>query len=273
MPDMVRAEELLARAEALLQERRIAEALRGFDIAADAGADFARCAGGRWLAHMLLGDFDAAWRESDRIRASGLSDPHRFWRGELFVGKRLIVRCLHGFGDAVQFLRYAPALRAMAARLIVEVPPALFEVAAMFDGVDEVITWGERAPAQSPEWDVQMEINELPYVFRTVSSDLPLRVKYLRLPRTLSEESQPVARNRSSLRVGVVWGSGEWNPSRSVPLDLLRDVLKTPGCEFWNLQGGAQRGEWSECRTDGQLHAADVCERSIPHLAAIDCTA
>jgi hypothetical protein len=267
--NMTRAEELLGQAEALLQERNLAAALHGFEAAEDAGADLAGCAGCRWLVHMLRDDFEAAWRESDRIRASGFPDPHRFWQGEEFAGKRLIVRCLHGFGDAVQFLRYAPALRERADRLIVEVPPALFELAAMFDGVDEVITWGERAPAQPPEWDVQMEINELPYVFRTIGSELPLSVSYLRLRRAVKQESRPVARKQESLRVGVVWGSGDWNASRSVPLDLLRGALRTPGCEFWNLQGGAQRQEWSGVQDCGQLHAAAVCESSIPHLAGL----
>ncbi len=267
--DLLTTEEVLAQAEARLQARVLDAALEGFKAAEHAGADFARCASARWLCHMLRGDFAAAWRESDGIRAFGAPDPHRFWQGEEFAGKRLIVRCLHGLGDAVQFLRYAPALRARAASLTVEVPPALLELAPMFDGVNEVITWGERAPTQVPEWEVQMEINELPYVFRTAAVELPLRVKYLRLPAALLRESAPRMRDERSLRVGVVWASGEWNPARSVPLALLRDVLRTPGCEFWNLQGGQQREQWSSLEHRGELHAAAVCESSIPHLAGM----
>ena len=86
----------------------------------------------------------------------------------------MILRCLHGFGDAVQSLRYAPMLRAMAAGLIVEVPLAMLEIASGFDGVDEVITWGERASTIAPDWDVQIEVVELPYIFRTQQEDLPL---------------------------------------------------------------------------------------------------
>ena len=57
---------------------------------------------------MLAGDFEQAWRASDRIRELGAEDPHRFWQGEELAGQRVIVRCLHGFGDSVQFLRYLP---------------------------------------------------------------------------------------------------------------------------------------------------------------------
>ena len=93
---------------------------------------------------------NSAWRESDAIRRRGAPDPHRFWNGEDIRGKRVIVRCLHGFGDAVQFLRYAPALRALAANVMFEVAPRFVELARCFDGVDHVITWGEDAPVNRP---------------------------------------------------------------------------------------------------------------------------
>ena len=116
---------LLAEAETLLAARRLPDALEAFRRAEAAGADADRCAAGRWLAHILVGDFENAWRESDCIRKRGKPDPHRFWQGEDLNGKRVIVRCLHGYGDAVQFLRYAPLLRRMVSRLIIEVPPRL----------------------------------------------------------------------------------------------------------------------------------------------------
>ena len=59
----------------------------------------------------------------------------------------MIVRCLHGFGDAVQFLRYAPALAARANSVVYEVAPRFVELARCFEGIEDVITWGEQAPA------------------------------------------------------------------------------------------------------------------------------
>ena len=119
------------------------------------------------MAHMLAGNFAAAWRESDAIRQRGAPDPHRYWTGDDLRGQRVILRCLHGYGDAVQFLRYVPRLRALASHLVVEVPPAMMEIASCFDGVDDVITWGAGAPAVPPEWNAQVEVMELPYLFRT----------------------------------------------------------------------------------------------------------
>ncbi len=229
------AESILLGAENCLDRRDLATALTGFDQAEASGADPDRCAAGRWMAFMLRGDFASAWCESDAIRRRGAPDPHRFWNGEDIRGRRLIVRCLHGFGDAVQFLRHAPALRQIAAEVIFEVPPRFVELARYFDGVDNVITWGE--PASRPQWDVQMEVMELPYFFRTELNDLPLREKYLHLPDRVLHSVTQEMRDSTRPRVGVVWNAGQWNPSRAVPFSALAPLLESADCEFWSLQG------------------------------------
>jgi hypothetical protein len=218
---------------------------------------------------MLRGDFEAAWRESDAIRSRGVQDAYRFWQGEDFAGKRVILRCLHGYGDTVQLIRYAPLIRKRAAKLIVEVAPAMLELTTMFEGIDEVITWGPRAPKEPLQWDVQIEINELPYVFRTHAEELPLAKRYLKLPDSLLRTSQVEARVPGNLRVGLVWASGDWNPSRSVPAPLLERLLATACVEFWNLQGGTSRGQWECFRQRSRLHEAEECEDSIVRLAAL----
>ena len=184
----------------------------------------------QWNRAMLVGDLERAWQASDRIRATGTPDPHRFWQGEPFAGKRVMLRSLHGFGDAVQFLRYVSRLRQVVAGLCIEVAPRLVELTRYLDGIDEVVTWGEQAPAQKPTYHVQMEVTELPYIFRTQLADLPIRTRYLRVPASVNPP------DRHSFNVGLVWTSGAWNSARSIPLDLLEPLLHTPGCTFWNLQ-------------------------------------
>ncbi len=256
-------------AETLLERRELAEAITAFTSAEANGAAADQCCAGRWLAHMLSGDFEAAWCENDSIRARGAPDPHRFWLGEDFRGKRVMLRCLHGLGDSVHFLRYVALLREEAAKLIVEVPPALLDLMPFFAGIEEVITWGEQAPHPAPEWDVQMEVTELPYVFRTTCSELPLATSYLRLPAAELERCRPEPSNTASLRVGVVWASGVWNPARSVSLNLLEKVLQMNGCEFWNLQGGLSREDWNRVCGCEQLHSGESCASSVLGLAAL----
>lgn len=190
---------------------------------------------------MRAGDFRAAWQLSDAIRARGLPDPHRFWHGEPLARACLIVRSLHGYGDAVQMLRYAPMLQQLAASVVYEVPPALLELAPCFPGVDNVITWGDQAPAHPPAFDVQVEIMELPYLFRTESAGLPVATRYLHLPQALLTRTASRIGSKAAPRIGLVWAAGEWNPTRSIPVVCLAPLLALPGVEFWNLQGGEAR--------------------------------
>ncbi len=225
------ADDLLSYAEARLAARDLPAARNALTRAHAAGADLNRVAGALWELEMLAGNFEQAWRQSDALRRRNAPDPHCFWSGEPISGKRVIVRCLHGLGDAVMILRYAPLLRAQASEVIFEVPPRLLPLAQSFIGIDHVITWGESAPASPPAWDVQVEVMELPYLFRTTLADLPIATEYLKL-----DGKQDLGR-RTKPRVGIVWSAGDWNPSRSIPVPMLEPLLRNPGIEFWNLQG------------------------------------
>ena len=126
---MLDADASLYRAFEDLDQRRLTSAIAAFDSAERGGACADRSAAGRWTAHMLMGNMAAAWRESDAIFARGAPDVNRFWCGEDLRGKRVIVRCLHGYGDTVQFLRYLPSLQKLAGHVVLEVPPAMLEIA------------------------------------------------------------------------------------------------------------------------------------------------
>lgn len=259
----------LVHAEMLLMQRTLAPARACFDLAQRRGADPDHCSSGRWMVHMLQGRFEEAWRESDAIRRRGAPDPHRFWNGESLRGKRVMVRCLHGFGDAVQFLRYMPALRRIAKQVIVEVPPRLLPLATWFDAIDEAITWGPDAPEPAPAFDVQIEVTELPYFFRTRQRDLPFATNYIDVPPNLRRDAARVFARDHRLQVGVVWSAGGWNPSRSMPLTIAQTFLADPECTFWNLQGGSIRAEWSALNLPNLRDAEEFCaDRGLLPLAA-----
>ncbi len=62
----------LRRAERLLERRQLNEERAAFDRAEMLGADADRCSAGRWMAAMLVGEYESAWRESDGIRSAAL---------------------------------------------------------------------------------------------------------------------------------------------------------------------------------------------------------
>jgi hypothetical protein len=223
--------QLFRRACHFLDARELERALRLFNAAEQTGYDADECGGGRWFCHMLGGDFESAWQESDRIARRGALDPNRLWRGCSLAGKRVVVRCLHGLGDAIQFIRFAYPLSTQTARLYVEVPGCLVTLFETIPVIDKVFSW-ERPGHEPRDWEEQIEVMELPRYFRTTPTNLPAGAPYL-FPtcgaKLAEEEGSPV-------KVGIVCSSSAWNQVRSMPLRFLRPLFETPGCRFFSLQ-------------------------------------
>ena len=238
------AEALVEHGETLLTTRQVRPAIEALRRAETAGADPDRCAGARWHCWMLLGEMGHAWRESDTIRARGGGDAQRFWDGSDPAGRRVVVRSLHGFGDAVQNLRFLPALRRRAAWVTLEVAPELLGLARQATGADEVITWGKQAPHVAPAYDMQVEITELPYLLRCDTNGLAAEMPYLRLPEELLCAAAEEPLENGPARVGVAWSSSQWDPTRSIPFEGFRSLLSRGDVTFWSLQTAGDNGPW-----------------------------
>jgi hypothetical protein len=228
--------DLIAQAADQLRRMQISEALKLINEAELANHDPDECCAGRWTCHMLRGDFELAWRESDAISKRGKPDPHRFWDGWSLEDKRVLIRCLHGLGDTLQFIRYAPLLRKQTRALTIEAQPTLKPLLEQVNLADEVITWGEA----EPPWDAQVEIIELPRIFRTTLETIPRNVPYIEVDGTPPLE---LTRASSHFRVGLVWASSVYNPARSIALDQLAPLFSVPGIRFYSLQIGDEHQE------------------------------
>ncbi len=240
-------------AEALLAQRQVDKALTGFDGAEDRGYDPDACAAGRWTCHMLQGNFELAWRESDIISDRGKPDPNRFWDGRDFAGRSVLIRCLHGLGDTLQFVRYAPLMRPRTTRLTIEAQPALAAFLRECQLADEVITWGDR----EPHWNQQIEVVELPRVFRATVDSIPAITPYLRVADVQSRRS----RGAIPFRVGLVWASSVFNPARSITLNQLEPIFSMEGVQCFSLQVGNERAQLRDYRkniVDLSSETADI---------------
>jgi len=233
----VTSEKLFSSAGHELRQRRVAEALRLFTLAEEAGYDPDECAGGRWIGHMLAGQFESAWQESDAIAARGKPDAHRFWDGKPLQGRSVLIRCLHGLGDTLQFIRYVPLLRAMARSVAIEAQPALKLLLQQAEIADQVVTWGE----PEPKWDQQIEIIELPRIFRTTLDSIPNRVPYLDVKGATQNRGE-YSRSRP-LQVGLVWMASSYNPARSIRFEEMAQLLDVGGIAFSSLQGRDERSD------------------------------
>jgi hypothetical protein len=244
--------------------RFVREALSCFSAAEQSGFDPGECAAARWNCWMLLGEFERAWKESDFIANRRAYDPHRMWNGESWADRRVMLRCLHGLGDTIQFIRYAPLLRSTCRHLTVQTHPQLVTLLQGVDGIDRVITWGE--DSKDDEWDMQLEITELPRAFRTTLASLPVDIPYLEIPDELTAWACRLLPASDQPRVGVSWQAGSWCPSRAVSLQDLENVFTVDGIHFYSLQKGATDEDICPARV---LRALETYAQDVRDTAAL----
>ena len=241
----------------------------------------------RWTAAMTRGDFERAWRQTDRIErerraleAAGCFSPRPYfltWNGTPLEGRRVLVRCSHGLGDTIQFARYVPLVRERARNVCLLVQPQLlplFADAAEFGDVRN--GWTDETP---PEHDVEIEIMELAYAFRSTVETLPRRVPYLPIPDLDDSGGDLCGLDTSpALNVGVLWAASDWDKTRSVSLHTLEPLGAVPGVRFYSLQQGPESEEWRNAplsieplhRHTQDIMAAAAAMRKLDLIITID---
>ncbi|HEX2079968.1 MAG TPA: glycosyltransferase family 9 protein [Longimicrobium sp.] len=230
-------------------------------------------AGAAWMRHMRAGEWEAAWRVSDRVLASRAGEPcwhlprHEqwVWDGTPLDGKRVLVRCYHGLGDTLQFIRYAPLVKRIAAEVAVWAQPALLPLLRTARGIDRLLPLHEGHVAF--EYDADVEVMELPHVFRTTPDTVPADVPYLHA------DPAPL-RTSGTLAVGIAWKAGDWDERRNVPYPLLAPLAEIPGVELHVLQRGSGLAEREPgfgvlSGSDDPLEAARVM-RALDLVVSVD---
>ena len=230
-------------------------------------------AGTRWMRHMRAGEWEEAWRLSDAgVSARGgvvdwQAPRHlqHIWDGSPLAGRRVLVRCYHGLGDTLQFIRVVPLLAAIAADVTVWAQPALLPLLSTMRPAPRLLPLHDGTP--EADYDVDVEVMELLHAFRCTPATLPADVPYLHPP------PRPRAGDLR-LAVGLVWRAGDWDPGRSIPVPLLLPLAHIPGVALHILQRGPGLGEWppglgTVSGSDDPLEAASVM-RSLDLVLSVD---
>lgn len=201
--------------------------------------DPASAAGRHNLAGLLLscGKLDAESWQLYEARL-GLTEHSRRlaavprWRGEDIAGKTVLLHAEQGFGDVIQFSRYAALVKQRGARVVLAVPVPLMRLMSGLAGVDEVVCIGAL-----PAFDVFCPLASLPGVFGTTLDTIPGLDPYLSVPLEAADRFRIAA--SGSLQVGLVWSG---NPGfvhdrlRSIAADSLCVLADVPGVQFHCLQ-------------------------------------
>jgi len=193
---------------------------------------------------LRAGDYARGWplyearlrTEGDKIRPSTAKRTR--WDGKPFPGKTLLVFGEQGFGDNIMVARLYPELKAMGGRVVLEVRPALTGFLSRAPGLDAVLPLDElHEPA-------------IAYDFWISSMSLPLMLgvdphRRQAPQRYLEPAAEAVAywRERTAQhpgrKVGIAWSGNPLHKNdvrRSIPFDLVRRLVTTPGTSFFSLQ-------------------------------------
>src|SRR5207302_1865395 len=115
--------------------------------------------------------------------------------------RTIMLRQEQGFGDLIQFVRYAPILKALGATVWLHVRSGITELARGFAGVDRVFEFAESIP----EFDYYIHLMSLPHVFGTELANIPTSVPYVDVGGGRIEKWTRRLGDDSRLNVGLVW--------------------------------------------------------------------
>lgn len=222
---------------------RAEDAVTAYARAVDLAPDYAL---GHWnlsLALLLSGRLEEGFAEMAwRWRWSGFPAPRRdfaqpLWQGEALDGRCVLLHAEQGLGDAIQFLRYAPLVRARGGGVVIEVPQALVPLADPAGLADRVL-----APGGDPgPFDCHAPFLDLPRIFATSLHTIPAEIPYLAPDPARRAHWQERLGAAPGLKVGLNWCG---NPKiaverfRRLPVDALAPLFAVPGVRFYSLQKG-----------------------------------
>jgi Flp pilus assembly protein TadD len=232
-------------------EANCREALRLRPDMADAQANLAMVLllTGRWAEAWPY--YEARWRIGDLAAARRAFAPP-LWTGEQPVaGRTILLHAEQGFGDTLQFCRYAPLVAARGGRVVLEVQPPLVRLLAGLRGIAQVVAQGDALP----DFDLHCPLMSLPRAFGTTPETVPGNVPYLAADPALADAWRDVLAALPGRRVGLVWaGSGRAWLAHAAALDRRRSMRladmaplgSVRGCSFVSLQLGPPAAQLNE---------------------------
>jgi Tfp pilus assembly protein PilF len=220
---------------------RINEAITCYQNAIQLDPNFATAHFNLSLALLLSGNFREGWEEFEwRWKIKELSQRRNFlqpqWNGANIPGKTLLLHAEDGFGDTIQFVRYAPLIAQHDTKVIVECQKELTSLIQNLDGVSQVVSYGD----ELPDFDFYCSLLRLPYVFRMTLENLPVRVSYIKPYPSLTEKwRERMKYDNSKFKIGLVWSGSAREGKlryRSCPFEFFSVLADLDNITFYSLQ-------------------------------------
>ena len=263
---------------ALYESRRYTEALACFVAAGELAPDYLDAHWNECLTRLTLGDFkngwpmhEARWQknegrwEPDPAKRGWRHIPQPLWVGEHSVGEKSVAGktvCLwaeQGFGDTLQFCRYAPLVQAMGAKVFLYVREPIAKLLRQSYEGTGIGVIADTEPL--PPFDVHCPLMSLPLACGTDSVDkIPASIPYI----FAKDEDVLHWKNRlaghiqhgfEGKKIGLVWSGLMRSPN---PLAAKMDAERSIDFEYFkpllsHSQQGLQGIQWVSLQKGGEI--------------------
>ena len=256
---------------------RLDESLVSVDVAISLKPDYYDAYWNRALTYLLMGhlkqgfrDYHYRW-ETMHFQPIKRNFHQPIWLGEESLeGKTVFIFNEQGYGDSIQFCRYATLAKKAGATVIYEVEDALHTLFATLDGVDRLIKVGE----QIPKFDYYCPSMSLPIGFGTDIDSVPCSISYLRAEEKKIRNWANKLGVKTRARIGLCWSGSmthKGDRRRSIPLADLFSYLPA-GLDYISIQREIRE---SDTITLNQLSGIKIFTadlRDFSDTAALTCS-
>jgi tetratricopeptide (TPR) repeat protein len=204
------------------------EALACYDHSLSLDRNQANAFYNRAVVRLVLGDwpkgfaeFESRWHLFSH-EAQRLTRLAPLWTGlQDLSGKTILLHHEQGYGDTLQFCRYAGLVKRCGARVILAVPAGLKKLMQSLPESPQIVAEGEPVPKH----DYHCPLMSLPLAFGTTPENVPALIPYLRADSNLAETWGRRLGKGVRPRIGVVWSGRQFPPinhARDMSLKAVR---------------------------------------------------
>ena len=173
----------------LVAKGKFEEAMQSYRKTIEFAPDHADAHWSIALLQLRSGNFEDGWKGYEwrwklKDVIDGRNFPQPLWDGSDISGKTILLHSEQGFGDTIQFIRYAPMVSDLGAKVIVECQKELVSLLKNVAGIHSVISDDERLP----DFDFHSPLLSLPYIFGTKLETIPAKIPYINSDKTMVQK-------------------------------------------------------------------------------------
>ena len=180
---------------------------------------------------LLQGDFYRGLRlyENRKIKHPSLGT--RWYGDQSLQDKSILMYSEQGLGDTILFSRYIPLVKALGAKVVFQVQPALVPLMSSLEGVDQLIS----QTSEVESVDYQCPLLSLPLVFQTDFNNLPAVVPYLHASKDCVDSwNQQLGSN--GFKIGICWQGTK--KDRAIPIEHFAQFAAVDQVRLISLHKG-----------------------------------